>query len=148
MRGRINHRGAQTKRNFPSFSEGLSLRGVPSHSFPQNTFPFLFGGTFIEGPRAQFLGACHYHDFPSFSEGLSLRAVSQGRTEFNGAVFPFLFGGTFIGTAGAYKHLQKRLNFPSFSEGLSLRGMDSFSGGESMRDFPSFSEGLSLRERL
>ena len=59
-------------------------------------FPFLFGGTFIEGyiaciPMILFLG------------------------------FPFLFGGTFI--EGQYSRLNRhrRLHFPSFSEGLSLR---------------------------
>ena len=58
-------------------------------------FPFLFGGTFIEGPRLH--GQCDPRagDFPSFSEGLSLRAA--GRFAVPRAVaFPFLFGGTFI----------------------------------------------------
>ncbi len=37
--------------NFPSFSEGLSLRGVGDdyYTFGSIQFPFLFGGTFIEG---------------------------------------------------------------------------------------------------
>ena len=62
-------------------------------------FPFLFGGTFIEG-------ACHLMPqlktghFPSFSEGLSLREKGQEG-----------------------KNL-KRGYFPSFSEGLSLRVVD------------------------
>ena len=36
--------------DFPSFSEGLSLRPKPRRGFPQRRlqFPFLFGGTFIE----------------------------------------------------------------------------------------------------
>ena len=58
-------------------------------------FPFLFGGTFIEGVvihSVEFL----FRDFPSFSEGLSLRAK-------------------FAGVRRAV------VNFPSFSEGLSLR---------------------------
>ena len=39
---------------FPSFSEGLSLRGyaIAWVEYRDGTFPFLFGGTFIEG-RAQ-----------------------------------------------------------------------------------------------
>ena len=61
-------------------------------------FPFLFGGTFIEGAG---------------------RATQRTMK----TSFPFLFGGTFIegriapagGEAGG-------ANFPSFSEGLSLRG--------------------------
>ena len=85
--------------DFPSFSEGLSLRRcdlakASGHSF---RFPFLFGGTFIEaGCLVQvwiFLGVY----FPSFSEGLSLRH----------------FG---FGILGRGWH-----DFPSFSEGLSLR---------------------------
>ena len=59
--------------NFPSFSEGLSLRlvmGAPRDPLGC-TFPFLFGGTFIE--------AC---GSPIFR--------GQDRA------FPFLFGGTFI----------------------------------------------------
>ena len=37
-------------RNFPSFSEGLSLRPPTKEDEPFffTTFPFLFGGTFIE----------------------------------------------------------------------------------------------------
>ena len=58
---------------FPSFSEGLSLRviEVMSESVIVRAFPFLFGGTFIEGQ------CCHSRGM--FSDG-----------------FPFLFGGTFI----------------------------------------------------
>ena len=61
---------------FPSFSEGLSLRGRlrvwTASVFPR--FPFLFGGTFIEGrPRTRIIS--RPHDFPSFSEGLSLRGT-------------------------------------------------------------------------
>ena len=84
--------------NFPSFSEGLSLRewrrvGAASVGFP---FPFLFGGTFIEGPENKF-----FRGF--FRE------------------FPFLFGGTFIEGSLTTRELVRNLDFPSFSEGLSLR---------------------------
>ena len=87
-------------RHFPSFSEGLSLRGRPARGrwiHPAPEFPFLFGGTFIEGV---FNGTATYKfaHFPSCSEGLSLRAVS-------------------------YRRFQQVTDyFPSFSEGLSLRG--------------------------
>ena len=58
--------------NFPSFSEGLSLRGPRrTRRCPRQEFPFLFGGTFIEG---------------------MVRCLEElAATE-----FPFLFGGTFI----------------------------------------------------
>ena len=60
--------------DFPSFSEGLSLRRNPRQAvgFHRVEFPFLFGGTFIEAvwnPVAAIIGV----NFPSFSEGLSLR---------------------------------------------------------------------------
>ena len=58
-------------------------------------FPFLFGGTFIEGI---FLDETNpwIENFPSFSEGLSLRAYSPHRNRTLRFTFPFLFGGTFI----------------------------------------------------
>ena len=37
-----------------------------------SSFPFLFGGTFIEGIRVSTFTATRTN-FPSFSEGLSLR---------------------------------------------------------------------------
>ena len=60
-------------------------------------FPFLFGGTFIEGMSPREARAVNAH-FPSFSEGLSLRGIST---------FPL--------------GLARTRDFPSFSEGLSLR---------------------------
>ena len=61
---------------------------------PRAGFPFLFGGTFIEGHLTRERGAAGLC-FPSFSEGLSLRDFSDGLRP-NWSVFPFLFGGTFI----------------------------------------------------
>ena len=58
--------------DFPSFSEGLSLRGEDS---------------------GELNGKKHY--FPSFSEGLSLRG-EYGAQPSESSAFPFLFGGTFI----------------------------------------------------
>ena len=43
-------------------------------------FPFLFGGTFIEGCRKENQ-TMHYKNFPSFSEGLSLRVNAINRKE-------------------------------------------------------------------
>ena len=64
---------------------------------PKAAFPFLFGGTFIEGE--------HFRD---------IRKVLKE--------FPFLFGGTFIEGrgCGGLPPLEGAY-FPSFSEGLSLR---------------------------
>ena len=63
----------------------------------QRRFPFLFGGTFIEGcTRMGRRGSGR--NFPSFSEGLSLRGQEEDNLSMRG-----------------------RRNFPSFSEGLSLR---------------------------
>ena len=63
--------------NFPSFSEGLSLRPPTLLSFWVTWgFPFLFGGTFIEAAGKDSV-ELRSADFPSFSEGLSLRPVLQ-----------------------------------------------------------------------
>ena len=62
-------------------------------------FPFLFGGTFIEGVWGE-PGGC------------------------SGRLFPFLFGGTFIeGQINGEAERLTQADFPSFSEGLSLRGL-------------------------
>ena len=39
------------EKHFPSYLEGLSLRAARPRRYPRFTagFPFLFGGTFIEG---------------------------------------------------------------------------------------------------
>ena len=67
-------------------------------------FPFLFGGTFIEGFK---------------SMGTAREAVK----------FPFLFGGTFIeGVSGSRFCRGLCSDFPSFSEGLSLREQHSGEG--------------------
>ena len=58
-------------------------------------FPFLFGGTFIEGRARQWSSAPQEY-FPSFSEGLSLREELPSDASWVDSVFPFLFGGTFI----------------------------------------------------
>ena len=58
-------------------------------------FPFLFGGTFIEGAE-YFMYAAVFGYFPSFSEGLSLRAGMSTACVVLSLAFPFLFGGTFI----------------------------------------------------
>ena len=46
---RLHHHPAQAH-DFPSFSEGLSLRQVKNDFVDpiKNAFPFLFGGAFIE----------------------------------------------------------------------------------------------------
>ena len=63
--------------DFPSFSEGLSLREIlTAHTKAATGFPFLFGGTFIEG-LDEVSGGFKAFDFPSFSEGLSLRGTHR-----------------------------------------------------------------------
>ena len=51
-----------------------------SAAIPSPRFPFLFGGTFIEGDRLHG-GHVIPANFPSFSEGLSLR-VRRQRVDF------------------------------------------------------------------
>ena len=68
---------------------------MSSSSSSVGIFPFLFGGTFIEGfHTAPYIFRCIY--FPSFSEGLSLRAPALPLHPRLHPAFPFLFGGTFI----------------------------------------------------
>ena len=71
--------GLLTK-DFPSFSEGLSLRRLTARVRVKLflAFPFLFGGTFIEA-RDKMSRSQPLRYFPSFSEGLSLRQ-SRRRT--------------------------------------------------------------------
>ena len=59
-------------------------------------FPFLFGGTFIEGQILSSFWEGTVGDFPSFSEGLSLRDQRRDLALSILSAFPFLFGGTFI----------------------------------------------------
>ena len=75
-----------TLRNFPSFSEGLSLRAVKDSTVPSGI---------------QY--------FPSFSEGLSLRAAGEYATKFKIDKFPFLFGGTFIEGSQAHENSSREL---------------------------------------
>ena len=77
--------------NFPSFSEGLSLRA--ERNFPGHEgsllFPFLFGGTFIEGYGLPSRPSPD-KNFPSFSEGLSLRVIPSLRRSCCGGIsLPF-----------------------------------------------------------
>ena len=77
-------------RNFPSFSEGLSLRvRFAEHALTsQRRFPFLFGRAFIEAsPQRGCSGRCH--DFPSFLEGLSLRQHRLGVAKPKFWLFPY-----------------------------------------------------------
>ena len=83
--------------DFPSFSEGLSLRAASIDSAGVSTFvfPFLFGGTFIEG---QIMGDSLPLDalFPFLFGGTFIEGVDLFRSSVLSAGFPFLFGGTFI----------------------------------------------------
>ena len=106
-------------------------------------FPFLFGGTFIEGNFVYQHIMCPANYFPSFSEGLSLRAmIPRHLKALSAAGFPFLFGGTFIeglGCAGVAAEVDF-CNFPSVSEGLSLRP-PSVAGTRGGVQFPLLSGG-------
>ena len=132
--------------DFPSFSEGLSLRvtGNDEVGITPQDFPSFSEGLSLRDSGDGLIAFCRSH-FPSFSEGLSLRVTRPERSTKPRALFPFLFGGTFIeglshtGTRPDVKH------FPSFSEGLSLRVRPVCRMSVSIEDFPSFSEGLSLR---
>ena len=110
-------------------------------------FPFLFGGTFIEGRHSRNLRGVQL-DFPSFSEGLSLR-VQVGSLATHSIRFPFLFGGTFIeGRLQSARQLRHK-PFPFLFGGTFIEGGGVISTAVSaFGNFPSFSEGLSLRACL
>ena len=133
-------------------------------------FPFLFGGTFIEGGSGSIIQT-RERNFPSFLEGLSLRH-HQAPPHSRRAQFPFLFGGTFIeALCTCRSRSPNHPHFPSFLEGLSLRHQAHASptprrrkfpflfgrafieasftatGTPGSPNFPSFLEGLSLRRK-
>ena len=135
---------------FPSFSEGLSLREIIGVAVPAPvaSFPFLFGGTFIEGSKSTDEGFSNSLDFPSFSEGLSLRGLWVDRRSFCTSEFPFLFGGTFIeGCVKPRCAEQEARKFPFLFGGTFIEGpVPAEHGAAFLLHFPSFSEGLSLRD--
>ena len=121
---------------FPSFSEGLSLRvDVDRVTILHTKFPFLFGGTFIEGKVPRLI-AEPAREFPflfggTFIEGKVPRLIAEPARE-----FPFLFGGTFIEGAAPCWSALLHWYFPSFSEGLSLRVRFAEHALTSQRRFP------------
>ena len=58
-------------------------------------FPFLFGGTFIEGGTSSFRGGCR-GSFPFLFGGTFIEGNPHHERLRRGEEFPFLFGGTFI----------------------------------------------------
>ena len=83
--------------DFPSFSEGLSLRLTTLWlSAQQRHFPFLFGRAFIEASPVT----------------TSTDSV---------LIFPSFLGGAFIEARGIRTVSLMLPNFPSYLEGLSLR---------------------------
>ena len=114
---------------FPSFSEGLSLR-VRTCSVRRLSirFPFLFGGTFIEG-SASAVSTTSPPNFPSFSEGLSLRDRLPLHLAHR-PPFPFLFGGTFIeGNMRGFRRC-RAYPFPFLFGGTFIEGCAHFSPRE------------------
>ena len=144
MRG-VTNRFGEVPPDFPSFSEGLSLRDdfLQRVAAGLSEFPFLFGGTFIEGlSRTCHQSPCRY--FPSFSEGLSLRGATRHEKK-NPPAFPFLFGGTFIEGGVISSPCRCGRIFPFLFGGTFIEGPKNTGFRASSRHFPSFSEGLSLR---
>ena len=77
MRG-VTATGSAVASSFPFLFGGTFIEGPqnPPQSTETSGFPFLFGGTFIEG-RRRVCGGEYVDDFPSFSEGLSLREMFE-----------------------------------------------------------------------
>ena len=66
-----------------------------SFSYPRSRFPFLFGGTFIEGAHEDEVRA-RLLEFPFLFGGTFIEGVEDYEAYYEGRKFPFLFGGTFI----------------------------------------------------
>ena len=147
MREKEGHLMSGATDNFPSFSEGLSLRDYKCKATKTlREFPFLFGGTFIEGCGV-FRPHTDKRHFPSFSEGLSLRDQAHAGSTPRRRDFPsFSEGLSLRVTFFLHRGAAEGSNFPSFSEGLSLREVLPSLSVRVWVYFPSFSEGLSLRE--
>ena len=86
----------------------------------QERFPFLFGGTFIEGEIHQSMSQ-YVAGFPFLFGGTFIEGCSFQYHHTLIQVFPFLFGGTFIEGNQSHADTPHANHFPSFSEGLSLR---------------------------
>ena len=63
-------------------------------------FPFLFGGTFIEGIGIISLGLLISPAFPFLFGGTFIEGTDAVATVEQSLAFPFLFGGTFIEGSG------------------------------------------------
>ncbi len=83
-------------------------------------FPFLFGGTFIEGFGEEALQS-FFVGFPFLFGGTFIEGFVTPAALYEAVEFPFLFGGTFIEGLATRRRGSRYLYFPSFSEGLSLR---------------------------
>ena len=66
------------------------------YGYPMRTkFPFLFGGTFIEG-ELLLLSRKRAAGFPFLFGGTFIEGSKKKMKGVSGGRFPFLFGGTFI----------------------------------------------------
>ena len=101
-----------------TFIEGL---GLATSAGLASAFPFLFGGTFIEALCTCRSRSPNHPHFPSFLEGLSLRHQAHASPTPRRRKFPFLFGRAFIEASFTATGTPGSPNFPSFLEGLSLR---------------------------
>ena len=127
-----------------TFIEGENLGDMDAEI---TRFPFLFGGTFIEGPihrvaQVRFGGA-----FPFLFGGTFIEGEAGGLGGEEEMVFPFLFGGTFIEGPTQRRHLAPPLarRFPFLFGGTFIEGGEKVEKCFFFAHFPSFSEGLSLR---
>ena len=84
------------------------------------SFPFLFGGTFIEGDSVA-LSLRRERAFPFLFGGTFIEGDTETPVDAAAVLFPFLLGGTFIEGGVHRGGLARRRYFLSFSEGLSLR---------------------------
>ena len=146
MRAEAVPRRPPSTQDFPSFSEGLSLRDLGEVDVNSGVvFPFLFGGTFIEG-QGQPRGHRRRPPFPFLFGGTFIEGANKLEAAHISNVFPFLFGGTFIEGNLSRKGRALKFAFPflfggTFIEGFQELQVQCFP----YRYCPPFSVGLSLR---
>ena len=98
----------------------MRAAGRPRADVEVSEFPFLFGGTFIEG-RGVKRNVSALEHFPSFSEGLSLRVLVPSQPK-QATEFPFLFGGTFIEGSPKMQSTSTASLFPFLFGGTFIEG--------------------------
>ena len=133
--------------HFPSFWEGLSLRQRESRQLPhwRALFPFLLGRAFIEA-ISKFPGGAYEAEFPFLLGRAFIEAFRFWNIWGGGGKFPFLLGRAFIEAVTAHTAPKPQHSFPFLSGGAFIEASSPPTKDNTMgTNFPSYWGGLSLR---